>query len=458
MNLLNFVRRNPVVFPLACLVAVALVLISEGSYWRAIDTMDDLGATGAARTSIRDLHLGLVEAETGQRGYLLTNRKQYLRPYTESIQHIKLSLDALDKYYAGNAQTAVMMVRLRALTQSKLAELDQTVVLREQGEVEAAKQIVQSDLGLRQMDAIRLLSTQMLNSETQRVQIGRQALYKTLSISRIGLAALSAISLLAMFLYLRQAHALRLQQQELKRNVQFERDRLEVDVRNRTAQLSALTQHLLTAREDERARLARNLHDELGALLTAAKLDAARIKSRLAGAAPEALERLAHLVETLNASIALGRRIIEDLRPSTLSNLGLVATLEILAREFADSSGIVVHNDLAPVRLEPKVELVIYRLVQEAITNISKYAQASQVWLGLSAHGGVVFVSVRDNGVGFDTSVQPASTYGLVGMRFKVEAEGGTLALTSAPGQGTLIQVTLPESSLPPPPSLVDVR
>ena len=104
--------------------------------------------------------------------------------------------------------------------------------------------------------------------------------------------------------------------------MQAERDRLEIDVARRTAQLTELTQHLQTAREDERNRLARNLHDELGALLTSAKLDAARIKSRLAGMAPEALERLAHLVETLNASIALGRSIIEDLRPSTLGQPG----------------------------------------------------------------------------------------------------------------------------------------
>ena len=82
------------------------------------------------------------------------------------------------------------------------------------------------------------------------------------------------------------------------------------------------------------------LDNPIGALLTSAKLDAARVRSRLTGSAPEALERLEHLVQTLNSSIALGRRIVEDLRPSTLSNLGLVATLEILAREFGNQSGI----------------------------------------------------------------------------------------------------------------------
>jgi signal transduction histidine kinase len=254
------------------------------------------------------------------------------------------------------------------------------------------------------------------------------------------------ISLLALFLYLRQTTALVHQQVELKRIVQAERDRLDIEVRQRTAQLTELMHHLQTAREDERHRLARNLHDELGALLTSAKLDAARIRSRLGGTSPESLERLTHLVGTLNSSIALGRRIIEDLRPSTLANLGLVPTLEILAREFAEQSGIKVECALEPVRLAAPAELMVYRLVQEAITNVTKYAQASHVWIHLAAHDGVAEVSVRDDGIGFDTSAKTQSGYGLMGMRHRVEAEGGALTLASAPGQGTLIQAKLPES------------
>jgi signal transduction histidine kinase len=84
--------------------------------------------------------------------------------------------------------------------------------------------------------------------------------------------------------------------------------------------------------------------------------------------------------------------------------------------------------------------------VQEAITNITKYARAKQVWLGLAAQDGHVEVSVRDDGVGFDTAAQPNSAHGLVGMRYRVEAEGGTMAVVSAPGRGTQIHVALPVS------------
>ena len=225
-----------------------------------------------------------------------------------------------------------------------------------------------------------------------------------------------------------------------------ERDRLEQEVAARTAQLKELAQHLQTIREDERSRLARELHDELGALLTAAKLDVARLKSRLgASASADAAERLAHLNEALNGGIALKRRIIEDLRPSSLSNLGLVAALEIQLREFAARSEIAVVDQLEPVEVSPAAQLTIYRLVQEALTNVVKYAKASEVVVTLQApSGGGALVSVRDNGVGFDTDVPRLARHGLIGMRYRVEAEGGTMRLSSKPGEGTLIEATLP--------------
>ncbi len=105
-----------------------------------------------------------------------------------------------------------------------------------------------------------------------------------------------------------------------------------------------------------------------------------------------------------------------------------------------------MHCALEPVQLKPSAELVVYRLVQEAMTNISKYAKASNVWVELAAGPEQVWVSVRDDGEGFDATKKPTSAYGLVGMRFRVEAEGGSLQITSAPGKGTHIRATLPPS------------
>jgi signal transduction histidine kinase len=258
---------------------------------------------------------------------------------------------------------------------------------------------------------------------------------------------MTAISLLALFMYLRQTRALDQQRREQQAAVQAERDLLEAEVQRRTAELTELSRHLLTAREDERSRLARELHDELGALLTTAKLDTARIKTRVAALSPEAAERLTHLNETLNRGIALKRRIIEDLRPSSLSNLGLVAALEILLREFEASSELEVSASLQPVPLRPESELTVYRLVQEALTNISKYARARSVQVSLSASGGMAEVAVADDGVGFDPREHKRSAHGLMGMRYRVEAAGGLLRLQSAPGRGTRVAASLPLDS-----------
>jgi signal transduction histidine kinase len=447
MDVFTVVKRSPFVLPLACIAAVAMVLISEGSYWRSVGTLDELGAMGAARTNIQGLAQGVLDAETGQRGYLLTGRKEYLGPYQAALRKIDESLAFLNSYYGSNPASREMLTRLQGLTQTKLSELSETIRVQDEGRVDLAKELVLSDIGKEKMEAIRSLGAQLLAEETLNVATSRAEVYQTLMVSRIGVALLTACSLLALAMYLRQSNALERQQREQQGLVQAERDRLEIEVVRRTEQLTELTRHLQTAREDERSRLARDLHDELGALLTSAKLDAARIRSRLAGTAPEAQERLAHLVGTLNSGIALKRRIIEDLRPSALGNLGLVTTLEILTREFAEQSGVQVHCELQPVRLEADTELVVYRLVQEAITNITKYAKAKQVWVDMAGRDGAVEVSVRDDGIGFDTAAQSASAHGLVGMRYRVEAEGGTLAVESTPGLGTRIRVSLPEAA-----------
>lgn len=266
-------------------------------------------------------------------------------------------------------------------------------------------------------------------------------------LGRLGVRTLSPIGLASLLRKLRLTHAPRRPADTRWRRTRVERERLDLEVRQRTTELTDLTRHLLAAREDERHRLARELHDELGALLTSAKLDAARIRSRLGDAAPEAQERLAHLVQTLDAGIALGRRIGEDLRPSTLTHLGLKAAVDGLARDFADQSGLNVHIDTEAVHLSRSAELVVYRVVQEAVTNLSKHAGARQVWIALREHDGQVHALIRDDGSGFEPDAPRRSAFGLLGMRCRAEAEHGQLTVESAPARGTSIRLVLPVSA-----------
>lgn len=446
MELFTILRRNWLVFALSCSAALALIFISEGTYMRSRATLNGLATMATARTTLLTFARDIADAETGQRGYMVTGSKVYREPYDTASKRLDESLSYLHRYFDAEPEPREILKQLHAMTATRMSEMALTISLYDEGKQDAAKEIMMSGIGKEQMDAIRTQIKALQAIESEKIDRNRQNVYHAILFNRIGVSALTAISLLALFFYLRQAFALNQKQLELQRMLQAERDRLEAEVNLRTTQLTELAHHLQNAREDERSRLARNLHDDLGALLTSAKLDVARIKSRVAKTAPESLELLAHLVTTLNNGIALGRGIIENLRPSALSNLGLIAALGILIKEFSESTAIKSHCDLAPVPLSAKAELLVYRVVQESLTNITKYARAGNVWLSLSLVDGKAEVSVRDDGVGFDTAVKAKQAYGLVGMLYRVQAEHGVLNIKSVPGQGTLIQVYLPQS------------
>ena len=121
-----------------------------------------------------------------------------------------------------------------------------------------------------------------------------------------------------------------------------------------------------------------------------------------------------------------------------------MAALEIQAREFTERTGVKVESRLDIVQLAPAVELTVYRLVQEAFTNIAKYAKAKHVQLVLADRGAQAEISVQDDGIGFELSAAAGTAHGLVGMRYRVNAEGGQLRLETSPGRGTRIVAVLP--------------
>ncbi len=445
MKLLPLLRSSRLAFPLAALAALGMFLISESSYRQASTTIVTLGEQSTARTKVQDLRRALTDAETGQRGFLLTGRRGYLRPYEEATQEAGGLLVDLRRYYNRDPDAGGLMQEIQTNAERKLRELATTIRLHDAGDTAGWQRVLATDDGERTMDRVRALSEQLFDQELAKAVEERKSLHETLLLNRIGVSTLTGLCLLALYMYLRQTSELVRQREERRQQVQIERDQLEHEAMQRTAQLTELTRHLQSVREDERHRLARELHDELGALLTAAKLDVARLKSRLGAVTPEVAERLQHLSDGLNSGIALKRRIIEDLRPSSLSNLGLVAALDILVREWSQRNELAVRSQFEPVQLTDSGELTVYRLVQEALTNISKYARASEVRLLLESSGGEVHVAVVDDGIGFDAGTPRASAHGLLGMRYRLESEGGRLQITSAAGRGTTVEAFLPE-------------
>ena len=267
-------------------------------------------------------------------------------------------------------------------------------------------------------------------------QGARHSLYTALWFNRIAVLLLSCVLALGLYLHLLQLRA-------FDRARAAYQQRLEKSVVEKTQRLKTLATWLETAREDEKAHLARELHDELGGLLTGAKLTMLRMRSKLADN-PEMLERIASVTQLLNAGIALKRKIIEDLRPSTLNLLGLHGALEKVCADTAQQLGIPVGTELTSVKMHPDAELAVFRVVQEALTNVGKYAEATEVRVRLWPTGEEMHVEITDNGLGFDAATRQAGRHGLAGMRFRMESYGGALSVISAPAKGTRIVAKLP--------------
>ncbi|MDQ0001279.1 signal transduction histidine kinase [Variovorax boronicumulans] len=428
---------------LAALAALALVGINEAGFRQSTRALADIDEAQKGRSVVNQILQNMLDAETGQRGYLLTGEASYRQPYDTAIKEVDGNLATLRQLYTERPAEMAQIAELSKHVLRKVAEMDMSVRLRQDGKEDAWKFVITTDVGREEMEAIRATALQLVKVSNKTLHDGQTQVLRSLQLARIGTAVVALAALIAFFLYLRQTHALRSIGERQQEALQRERNALEDEVRERTASLAELATHLQDVRETERGYLARELHDELGSLLTAAKLDVARLKSRLAES-PDATTRLQHLTELLNSGIALKRRIIEDLRPSSLSNLGLVASLEILGREFAERSGLQVEMALEPVTLDESRQLTIYRMVQESLTNIGKYAEAGEATIVMKNYENHVIVEVSDNGKGFDTQRMRPSTHGLAGMRHRVEAARGKLTISSTPGRGTRLSAMLP--------------
>lgn len=208
-----------------------------------------------------------------------------------------------------------------------------------------------------------------------------------------------------------------------------------------------LLRHTVRAQEDERARIARELHDEMAQILTAFSLDLATLQQSVGSRekAARMITRLQDLGKQMSQDI---QRMVYDLRPAHLDDLGLVPALKFLVDYESPRLNLTVDlNILGEARhLDPLVETVLYRIAQEGLTNVARHAQTSAVTISLAYEPAQVTLKIVDQGIGFDPSQQfdPPQGWGLAGMRERVESINGILEITSYPGQGTTILVTCP--------------
>jgi len=222
---------------------------------------------------------------------------------------------------------------------------------------------------------------------------------------------------------------------------------LEREVEERTHELVELSTHLQNVSEREKASLARELHDELGGLLVGARMDISWAEQHLQANEAELRQRLSRVQQNLAAGVDLKRRIIEELRPTLLDNVGLFAALRWQLKETCGRAGlkcVEAYPDQEPA-FSSEASIALFRIAQEAFTNILKHSGAKAVNIGLDKDGDSIVLSIADDGKGIPASRFSAiGSHGLASMRHRVRALGGKFEVTKPPSGGTLLTVRIP--------------
>jgi PAS domain S-box-containing protein len=208
-----------------------------------------------------------------------------------------------------------------------------------------------------------------------------------------------------------------------------------------------LAVHLLHAREEERKKVAREIHDELGQILLALKMDIQWIEKRLDPAPPQLRDKIQATIELADQTIKIVHRIASDLRPGILDDLGLAAAIDWLAADFARRNGIPCHVDFTAqmARLGGNSSTTLFRIIQEGLSNVALHAQASIASVEIWEAEGALVLRIHDDGHGI-TEEQAGSplSLGLIGIRERVQELGGAMTILGKPGNGTTLTVTIP--------------
>lgn len=391
----------------------------------------------------------MLDAIASERGYLLTGDKEMLGPFEASVagyDRVSRRLERLTP--AGPLRRSVDEVRL--IGRERLAAGTASIALhdarRTRAAIEMERAVPERMQRLRELLAgIEAQSGRELE-ELVRAP-GRPALWTRIA---TGVCVALIFGLLATVTRLFIAEALR--QREAARQRDAEAERLQGLVDARTSELADLSSHLQSVSERDKAELARNLHDELGGLLTAARMDMAWLQGATKAMDPEIGRKLEQLNHALTEAMDVKRRVVENLHPALLDHFGLPIALQSYFEETCRKAGLKCSTsvDEEITDLGEDLGIALFRIGQEALTNIVRHARASTVEMSLRVAGGSrVELLIGDDGVGFSPAASRfTDAHGINGMRYRVQGLGGSFEMSARSGGGTQVRVVVPHGRI----------
>ncbi|HEY4366517.1 MAG TPA: CHASE3 domain-containing protein [Steroidobacteraceae bacterium] len=397
----------------------------------------------------------ITTAESGQRGYLLTGQTGYLEPFFRATRNWRIEMERLRNLTAEDPERQKDIVALETTTAAAVANLEQTIATTDQPGQQGQADVVGTDRATATMDRVRSIVERLLKEEDARIEALRAKVLHDVWLT-VAVALFTTVMTVAVLIglhkLLRRYVAARARAEDALRQANR---RLNREVEDRTAELTELSQHLIRLSEEEKARIARELHDTLGSNLTAINMDLNWILKRLPPQ-HEVRERLQRSLQMLTETVELKHGVIEGLRPSHLDNLGLAFAMRTHCREFTRRTGlpcdVQVEEDFDD--LDPAVSIALYRIAQESLTNVTKHAQANNVHMELQRDAAGIRLRIFDDGVGIaEGSASKPKSHGLVGMRERMRQIGGVLTIggnAAQPGTnpGTIVEAFIPAAQL----------
>lgn len=415
---------------------------------------EEMQAAMERRILVGELRQHVAEAALASRSLLVTGRAEYLEALRDAAREISSRADALVLSYAGAAEAspAATARQLRYLAGVQTGAIMSLVALYTSRGAEAAADLARAQSPT--IDPIRQfldVAARLERYEATRVREthehwrAEQALARRLGIAGmvVNILLVVSASLLAIATLRRHREGI----QQLARR----QDELEAEAASRAVELSEVYGHLQSVQELERSRLARGLHDELGGLLLAARMDVTWVKQHARdGDTPGLAARVDRILDALDQGIDLKRRVIEELRPTLLDNMGLLAALRWQVDETCRRAGMhcACHFPAEEPDIAPRTAIALFRVVQEALTNVLKHAAATRVDLTLEVTAEHLLLTVADDGAGITPErLDTTQSHGLAGMKHRAVALGGTLTVGPAPGGGTEVRAIVPRGS-----------
>jgi signal transduction histidine kinase len=448
-------RGLPLYLTIVCLLCVLVLVVNGFSLLHNLTSLKGANAvqTRAARVSdkMQYLNVLIMDADSSLRGYFLSGSEVYLGPLKNATTEIELQFRELDQLMADDPVQRRNLDQLRALVNRKLDNLNQTLEVYRKGGLEDIVKIAAFSDSRTTMDEIRLQVVIMVQEQNEQLGARGTAFYKEYQnavVLGIGINCVAILVLALFYRLMRRGFFARL---DTERALQHANETLESTVAMRTEQLSVLSRHLIRVSEEEKARLARELHDELGANLTAISMDINAVSDRLRPDQVVLGDMLERARATLVNTVELKRRIVENLRPSMLDNLGLASAIESYCKEYAGVTGLdceaLIDGEVDVAG--PMQSIAVFRIVQESLNNIAKYAQARSVIVQLSREDEGLALEVIDDGVGIDTdAVSKPKSHGLLGMRERALLLGGSLQIRRGVNDvGTCVEAYIPLNS-----------